>query len=176
MMITMNNKILIHSTNIQNSVEHIANIINNNHHKDDTIIMICVLNGAFMFFTDLTRRIKCNVVVDFIGVKSYDKKSQSNISYTKDISVDLNDKIVYLIDEIVDTGNTLSKIESDLNQRFLIKELKKVSLLKKDTSDLECIYGILLTNEKWLYGYGMDSTNGTHRNHLHIYGEEIETE
>ena len=134
-------------------------------------VFICVLNGAFMFFSDLIKNIDCvEAKIDFIRVKSYNGIRQGKLKLTKDIEIDIKDKIVYLIDDIYDSGNTMNRLIKHL-QYHNPKSITPITLFKKHYSNTDnLIYGFELTNEHWLVGYGLDAADGTKRNLPHILG------
>ena len=74
-------------------------------------VFICVLNGGFMFFTDLVKQIDIDIEIDFIRAKSYEGKDNSGgVKITKGIETDLQGKRVYLVDDLIDTGETIKEI------------------------------------------------------------------
>lgn len=165
-------KVLFNQTQLQQAVEKVAREIHSRHYNDPKPpVMICVLNGAFMFFTDLVRQINIDCEIDFMRVKSYQGQNQFEIKMTKDIETDITGRTVYIVDDIIDSGNTMISIGKHLkSQPNTPKEVVFVSLFKKYTSDLDCIYGIELTDETWICGYGLDGENGLHRNKNSIFG------
>ena len=165
-------KVLFNQTQLQQAVEKVAREIHSRHYNDpNPPVMICVLNGAFMFFTDLVRQINIDCEIDFMRVKSYQGQNQFEITMTKDIETDITGRTVYIVDDIIDSGNTMISIGKHLkSQPNLPKDIVFVSLFKKYTSDLDCIYGIELTDETWICGYGLDGENGLHRNKNSIFG------
>ena len=153
---------------IKNKVGEIAYNIKKKQHPQPPVF-ICVLNGAFMFFTDLVKHVgECEI--DFISAKSYDGVKQGEIRILKSITVDITDKDVYLIDDIYDSGNTMNRLVKHL-QYHNPKSITPITLFKKHYSNTDnLIYGFELTNEHWLVGYGLDATNGTKRNLPYILG------
>jgi hypoxanthine phosphoribosyltransferase len=153
---------------IQNKVGEIAyNIKKRNHDKPP--VFICVLNGAFMFFTDLVKRVgECHI--DFISAKSYDGTSQGEIRILKSIDIDITNKDVYIVDDIYDSGNTMNRLIKHLNYHNP-KSITPVTLFKRHSSKNDnLIHGFDLENEYFLIGYGLDASDGTKRNLKHILG------
>ena len=153
---------------IKNKVGEIAYNIKKTKH-DLPPVFICVLNGAFMFFTDLVKQVgDCHI--DFIRAKSYENQSQGEIRILKSIDIDIEGKDVYLVDDIYDSGNTMNRLVKHL-QYNNPKSITPVTLFKKHYSNTDgLIYGFELTNEHWLIGYGLDAENGLKRNQKHITG------
>ena len=171
-------KILYNKEQIQIAVNKIATEINSKHYNDpNPPVMICVLNGAFMFFTDLVKAINIDCEIDFMRAKSYNDQLQTEVVITKDIETDITGKNVYLIDDILDSGNTLRHIikHYTTNPRMAPASITPVVLFKKWSSELDnCLYGVELINESWLCGYGLDGPNGLMRNRDLIFGFEPE--
>jgi hypoxanthine phosphoribosyltransferase len=153
---------------IKNKVGEIAYNIKKKQHSEPPVF-ICVLNGAFMFFTDLVKQVgDCHI--DFIRAKSYENQSQGEIRILKSIDMDIEGKNVYLVDDIYDSGNTMNRLIKHL-QYLNPKSITPITLFKKHYSNCDdLIYGFELTNEHWLVGYGLDASDGTKRNLPHILG------
>ena len=135
---------------IQDKIKQIADLINQKQH-DKPPVFICVLNGAFMFFTDLVKQVgKCEI--DFIR------------------ELQLIDKNVYLIDDIYDSGNTMKALIKHLSNEKT-NSITPITLFKKwHSNHPDLIYGFELTDEHWLIGYGLDASDGTQRNLTYIKG------
>lgn len=160
--------ILFTEQEIKNKVGEVAFKLKKNHHNLPPVF-ICVLNGAFMFFTDLVKHMG-DCEIDFINAKSYQGTKQGEITIIDSIKVDIEGKDVYLVDDIYDSGNTMNKLISHL-KAYNPKSITPVTLFKKHYSNHpDLIYGFELTNEHWLIGYGLDAENGLKRNQKYITG------
>ena len=160
--------ILFTEQEIKNKVGEIAYKIKKRQHEQPPVF-ICVLNGAFMFFTDLVKHMG-DCEIDFISAKSYEGTSQGEIRILKTITTDITGKDVYLIDDIYDSGNTMNRLIKHL-QYNNPKSITPVTLFKKHYSNSpNLVYGFELTNEHWLIGYGLDAENGLKRNQKYITG------
>lgn len=166
-------KILFNQSQIQEAVNVIASQISQDNYNSPPPVMICVLNGAFMFFTDLVKKIDIDCEIDFIQAKSYQGQKQFEVKILKDIETYITDKNVYLIDDIIDSGKTMGLLTQHL-LKCGPKSITPVSLFKKYTSDMKCLFGIMLTEEAWLCGYGLDGTNGLYRNRSVVFGKSEE--
>jgi hypoxanthine phosphoribosyltransferase len=145
-----------------------------NNPENSSRVMIGVLNGAFMFFTDLVRNMEVDCEIDFMQAKSYLGQVQDRVDILKDISIDLTGKDVFIVDDIYDSGNTMKRLIAHLQTKGA-RSITPVTLFKRSYSYMEdLIYGFELNNEAWLVGYGLDATNGTKRNQPFITGEIIE--
>ena len=161
--------ILFTSEQIQDKVTEIAHAIDFKHTSNDDVVMICVLNGGFMFFSDLVKNMSTNVEVDFIRAKSYNGQDQGVVHITKDIETNIEGKHVYVVDDFYDTGNTLDRILEHLSTQNP-KSLQIVTLLTRDISpmpDYSHRAGFMVKDE-WVVGYGMDN-NSKERNLDYIY-------
>lgn len=160
--------ILFSELEIKNKVGEIAYNLKKREHNLPPVF-ICVLNGAFMFFTDLVKQMG-DCEIDFISAKSYEGTIQGEIRLLKDITTNISDKDVYLVDDIYDSGNTMNFLSKHL-QQYNPKSITLVTLFKKYYSkNNDLIYGFELTNEHWLIGYGLDAENGLKRNQKYITG------
>lgn len=164
----MNSQVLFTQHEISNKVGEIAYKISRKEH-DFPPVFICVLNGAFMFFTDLVKHVdECEI--DFIRAKSYMGITQTSVSISKSIEVDIARKDVYLVDDIYDTGETMKALIQHLNLSNP-KSITPITLFKRWSShNPDLIYGFELENESWLVGYGLDDEKGLRRNLKHIVG------
>ena len=153
---------------IKNKVGEMAYKIKKIQH-DQHPVFICVLNGAFMFFTDLVKHMG-DCEIDFISAKSYEGTTQGEIRILKTITTNITGKDVYLVDDIYDSGNTMNFLINHL-QQYNPKSITPVTLFKKYYSkNNDLIHGFELTNEHWLIGYGLDAENGLKRNQKYITG------
>ncbi len=160
--------ILFTEQEIKNKVGEIAFKLKKNHH-DLPPVFICVLNGAFMFFTDLVKHMG-DCEIDFINAKSYQGTKQGEITIIDSIKADIEGKDVYLVDDIYDSGNTMNHLIYHL-KAYNPKSVTPVTLFKKHYSNTNnLVWGFELTNEHWLVGYGLDASDGTKRNLPHILG------
>ena len=80
--------------------------------KGSRPVMVCVLKGASIFFTDLCREMDCNLDMDFITVSSYGASSKTSgvVKLTKDLDVDISGRDVVIVDDIIDSGLTLKHL------------------------------------------------------------------
>jgi len=160
--------ILFTEQEIKNKVGEIAFKLKKNHH-DLPPVFICVLNGAFMFFTDLVKHMG-DCKIDFINAKSYQGTKQGEITIIDSIKADIEGKDVYLVDDIYDSGNTMNHLIYHL-KAYNPKSVTPVTLFKKHYSNTNnLVWGFELTNEHWLIGYGLDAENGLKRNQKYITG------
>lgn len=157
-------EVLFTRAEIDRRVSEIASEINAKYFQDETtLICICLLKGGFIFTADLVRYLKPNTVVDFMNVSSYGDShtSSGSVKIIQDISCDIENKHVMIIDDIVDTGLTIHEIKKLLLSRNP-KSVEVCCLLdKRENRKAEIepdYYGFECPN-KFVIGYGMDSAN-----------------
>jgi hypoxanthine phosphoribosyltransferase len=123
-------------------------------------VFIGVLKGCVYFFTDLTSRLSHPVEVDFIQVSSYGASTESSgsVVLVKDLTIDIRDRDVYLVEDIVDTGITLRDVIQLLEARHP-RSVQVVSLLSKPSRRrVEVDISFLGTeiDDLFVVGYGLD--------------------
>jgi hypoxanthine phosphoribosyltransferase len=137
----------------------LANQINSDY-KDKELVVVCVLNGAFVFCSDLIRKIDQPIYVDFVKVSSYgdQKVSSGNLKVDLDLKVDIQGKHVLVVEDIVDTGLTLSCLMEKFNS-LNPASLKLASFLHKpDKTKFEVPIDYLGFEipDSFVIGYGLD--------------------
>jgi hypoxanthine phosphoribosyltransferase len=167
--------VLFTEKEIQTRVKSLAlEVSYKNNPENSSRVMIGVLNGAFMFFTDLVRNMKVDCEIDFIQAKSYIGQVQDRVDILKDINIDIKDKDVFIVDDIYDSGNTMKRLVAHLQQKGP-RSITPVTLFKRSYSYMEdLIYGFELQGESFLVGYGLDGKGGLKRNQAYITGEMID--
>ena len=123
-------------------------------------VFIGVLKGCVFFFTDLTRRIRHSLEVDFIQVSSYGASTTSSgsVVLVKDITVDVRERDIYLVEDIVDTGTTLTDVIRLLEARHP-RSIQVVSLLSKPSRrqvEVEIAFLGTEIEDLFVVGYGLD--------------------
>ncbi len=124
-------------------------------------VLVCVLKGAFIFLADLVRRLTIPVVVDFIGVSSYGGQtvSSGSISLTNPIQVDVRGKDVLIVEDIVDTGLTVSFLTRHI-ESLGARSVKICAMIDKRARrevDVAVAYACYMAPPTgFLVGYGLD--------------------
>jgi hypoxanthine phosphoribosyltransferase len=139
------------------------------------LVLLGVLNGAFVFAADLCRGIALDLEIDFIRVTSYgaSTKSSGQIRLLKEPSIDLNGKDVLLVEDIVDTGATMAWLQEHFRQSPA-SSVKICSLIDKKERRIvpvEVDYIGFAVNRGFLVGYGLDCAE-KYRNLPAIYSLE----
>ena len=161
------NKKVIPSEHILPAVNGLGQVITNYCHKHGGgIVFVCVMKGGFMFFSDLIKKVHYPIEVDFIKCSSYDGQEQIGLSIHYDVESDLQDKTVFIVDDILDSGETMKMLKS----HFLAhgaKQVETVSAVYKENVDFPNHFYIYKQPEgvnPWYIGYGMDGPKGYSRN------------
>jgi hypoxanthine phosphoribosyltransferase len=146
---------------IQYKVKKLAEKISADYEGKD-LVSIGILKGAFMFFSDIVKLIQVPMELDFLIASSYTKdKTSGKVSIHADLRVDIKNKHVLLIEDIVDTGLTLKYIREMLLERkpaslkictFLNKKSRRIAEVPLD------YVGFEIPNE-YVVGYGLDYEN-----------------
>jgi len=142
------------------------------------MVVVSLLSGTVMFLADLIRHLNLPMRLDFIGVSSYGSGTESgDLVFTKELRLDVRNRDVLLIDDILDTGKTMSRVLPKI--RALKPRRIKVCVLldkpKRRTHDIEADYVGFKIPDFFVVGYGLDFAE-RYRNlpfvgvlHPHIY-------
>ncbi|MDD6994820.1 MAG: hypoxanthine phosphoribosyltransferase [Clostridia bacterium] len=123
-------------------------------------VVICILKGSVMFFADLIREMKTPMQIDFMAVSSYGKGSISSgkLQVKKDLTVNIGGKDVLIVEDIIDSGNTLYELKKMLNTRSPAS-VNIVTLLDKPERrevPMEPEYKGFVIEDEFVVGYGLD--------------------
>jgi len=151
---------LITEEQIQRRVAELAEEISRDYEGKE-VILVGVLKGAFVFLADLMRKLKIPSRVDFLAVSSYGKFTESTgqVKILKDLDYPIENEDVLIVEDILDTGLTLSYIYSMLKERNP-RSLKTVVLLDKPEKrvvDFKADYVGFVVPSVFLVGYGLDA-------------------
>ncbi len=156
---------------IDKAVKNIAKQIENDLDKNEVPIFMGVLNGSFMFVADFVREYSYNCHLSFVKLTSYQgTNSTGKVKKLVGINEDLKGKTVVILEDIIDTGNTLEEIynifkNEDLKQLKIATLFFKPDIFKKD---LTINYIGIPIEDKFIVGYGLDY-NGLGRNLPDVY-------
>ena len=151
-------KPFISAEKIAQRVEQIGQEINKDFEGEE-VTAVFLLNGAMFFGIDLIRHISLPVIVDTLSVSSYEGMSSSGvIKINSDLKSNLKDKNILLIEDIIDTGQTLESILKFVSQKKP-KKIVTACLLNKPSRrlcDVEVEYIGFEIEDKFVVGYGLD--------------------
>ncbi len=163
-------KIKISAAEIQKAVTDVARQINIDL-KDKKPLFLAVLNGSFMFASDLMKKVNVECEISFMKLASYEGTSSTGtIKQLIGINEDIKGRTVVIIEDIVDTGNTIENISEQL-KGLGVAEIKIATLLFKPeayTKTIPIEYTAIVVPNDFLVGYGLDY-NGLGRNLADIY-------
>jgi hypoxanthine phosphoribosyltransferase len=152
--------VLLRGDAIQSRVSELAAEIDRDYPEDEEIHLVGVLKGGFVFMSDLIRAMSPRVTVDFIAVSSYakSKKSSGEVRLLKDLDSGLEGRNVIIVEDIVDTGLTLTYLQDILRARAP-KTLRTACLLSKPSRrqvDVVVEYIGFTIEDRFVVGYGLD--------------------
>ena len=159
-------KKVISEQDLQDRISKLALAIHKTEFDSKTpMVFVGILNGAFMFFSDLVKKIKLPIEIDFVRVKSYDGQNRKEIKFIKDLEVDVKGKHVYLVDDIIDSGHTMKFLMDKFSERGAIHVQPIAAIYKENLVIPEALCILKYSQDSpWFVGYGMDNEDGTCRN------------
>jgi hypoxanthine phosphoribosyltransferase len=149
---------IISAHDIQQRVRSLAEEIGRDHPLG--VHLVCVLKGAFVFLADLARALPCEVTLDFIAVSSYGSSTYSSgqVQLLKDLDSPIEGRDVVIVEDIVDTGLTLTYLQDILRARAP-RHLRTACLLSKPSRrevDVRVDYVGFTIDDQFVVGYGLD--------------------
>jgi hypoxanthine phosphoribosyltransferase len=153
-------KILIGEEQLQARISELAEQIEIEYGDIDDLLLICVLKGAFIFLSDLSRELKRPHMLDFMGVSSYGAGTESSgaVRIVLDLKEDIGGRHILIVEDIIDSGRTLDYLRRNLLARSPAS-LRIVALLDKpERREVEVpvdFAGFHIPNE-FVVGYGLD--------------------
>ena len=152
-------KVLLTGKQIQDRVEELGHEISRDY-PEGPLYLIGILKGSFMFLADLSRAISTPCRVEFMGISSYgrDKRSSGEVKVTKDLDVSIEGRDVLVVEDIIDSGITLTYLLNVLEQRQP-KSLGIVAMLDKPERrqrPVEPRYIGFQVPDEFVVGYGLD--------------------
>jgi len=130
-----------------------------NDYGQDRLLIVGILNGAFIFLADLVREIRLEMEIDFVRVASYGRgTTPSTLRFTKDIELDVQGKDILVVDDIIDTGRTLAFLKKVFADRGARSVRFCVLIDKKERREVEVAvdYAGFEVERGFLVGYGLD--------------------
>lgn len=153
-------KVLINEKRLNERIKQVAEKISKDY-KGEEIVLVCILKGATYFAIDLSKRITDSVVIlDFMKASSYgnSKETTGNVELTIDLSTNIENKNVIIVEDIIDSGYTLNYLYNYLKNKNP-KTLKVCVLLDKKErrkKDIKVDYTAIEVENKFIVGYGLD--------------------
>ena len=153
-------RVLLSEEEVDARIQEVADMINKDYDGKD-VHMICVLKGGVFFMCELAKRITCPVTLDFMSVSSYgdDTKSSGVVKIVKDLDQPLEDKEVLVVEDIIDSGQTLAYLIEVLKQRGPA-DIRLCTLLDKPErrvkKQVKVDYTCFTIPDEFVVGYGLD--------------------
>ncbi|EGB15715.1 hypoxanthine phosphoribosyltransferase [Pseudodesulfovibrio mercurii] len=134
--------------------------ISRSYQGESSLVCICVLKGAFLFFADIIRRIDREIEIDFVRLASYGSATSrsEDIVFSKDLEIAIEGKDVLVIEDIVDTGHSMDFLLHVLRRRNP-KSLKICALIDKHERREKAVtvdFAGFKLNDGFIVGYGLD--------------------
>jgi hypoxanthine phosphoribosyltransferase len=152
--------VMISAKTIAARIEDLARDIRKEYPDTDKLVVIGLLRGSFVFIADLVRELDMNVEVDFLEVSSYGDgmESSRNVKIYKDLRGDIEGRDVLVVEDIVDTGHTLTSVLDLLKSRHP-RKLETIALLDKPVRrevELKATWTGFEIPDAFVVGYGID--------------------
>jgi hypoxanthine phosphoribosyltransferase len=151
-------RVIITAEQIQSRVVEMADQISHDYSGEDNLYIVGILKGAFIYLADLTRYLKVPHTVDFMALSSYGRTTTSGaVRILMDLREPIEGKHLIIVEDIVDTGNTLEYLHRILKGRKPAS-LKSCVLVRKqrDNLDVPIDYLGFEIPDVWVVGYGLD--------------------
>ncbi len=143
---------------INSQISKLCKTLNKDYADKDTVF-VCVLKGAFPFFAEVFRKFKHPAEFDFVKISSYKKGMESGkLSYDLDLSLDIKNKDVIIVEDILDTGKTLDYFIKHLNKKNP-SSIKICTMLNKPSrrvTDIKPDYYCFDIEDYFVVGFGLD--------------------
>jgi hypoxanthine phosphoribosyltransferase len=152
--------VLIDGDTLQAKIRRLAQAVAADHDSDQPPLLVCVLKGAVMFLTDFARAIPVPVELEFMAISSYGSATSSSgvVRILKDLDRDISGRRVIIVEDIIDSGLTLSWLGKNLASRGP-SSIETVALLRKPAAvkvDVDVRYVGFDIPPEFVVGYGLD--------------------
>lgn len=153
------NRVLITKKQLQDKVKELGARLTEDYKKTNPVF-ICILKGSVMFFADLIRAVKIDILTEFMAISSYGNASSSSgeVKVLKDLSIPVEGRDVIIVEDIVDTGITLNYLVKLLKARGAASVEVAVMLSKpaRRKTDVNVKYQGFEIPDEFVVGYGLD--------------------
>lgn len=154
-------EILIPSDELQARIAELGEQISRDYKDTGELVLVCILRGGVMFLTDLMRQISIPHAIEFMAVSSYGvggREATGQVRITLDLNLDIHNKHVILVEDIIDSGHTISAVIDFLATRRPASISVCTLLDKEDRREVPVpirYRGFTIPN-KFVFGYGLD--------------------
>ncbi len=150
--------ILINKSKLEKRIEELGKQIEKDYEGKE-LVFVGILKGSVMFMSELAKNVKSSVALDFMDVSSYEgTESTGKIKINKDIRDSIEGKDVLIVEDIIDTGRTLTYVKEYLKQKNP-NSIKIATMLSKPSRrviELNVDYIGFAIEDKFVVGYGLD--------------------
>ncbi len=147
---------------IDKAISRIAGQLNRDLSNEEKPVFLSILNGSFMFTADLMKKITLNCEITFVKLASYSgTESTGTVRQVLGLCSDIKDRTVIVLEDIVDSGTTITNLLDDLKKRNP-KQIKICTLLLKPDAykaDIPIDYACINIPNDFVVGYGLDYNN-----------------
>jgi hypoxanthine phosphoribosyltransferase len=158
--------VLVSKEQIKEKTIELGKIISKDYEGKE-LVLVGVLKGGFVFMADLVREITISMDLDFMSVSSYGTGTEPSgiVKILKDLDVDITDKHVLIVEDIVDTGLTLKNLKELLHTRgpASVKTCTALDKPSRRKVEIEVEYRGIVIPDEFVIGYGLDYL-GKYRN------------
>lgn len=152
-------KVIITQEQINERAAQIARKIERDF-KGEEIVLVGILRGAVLWMADIMKNVNLDMIIDFMAVSSYgsSKKSSGIVKINKDLDTDIEGKNVIIVEDIVDSGTTLSYLKGYFENRDA-RQVKICTLLDKPDgrkTEIDVDYIGFTVEDRFIVGYGLD--------------------
>ena len=153
-------EVLITADQLQKRIREMGEEISRDYQHTHNLLLVCILRGGVMFLTDLIRQISVPHMMDFMAISSYGAgvRQHQDVRITMDLTVDIHDKHVLVVEDIIDSGYTIDSVLNLLSTRHPASLNVCVLLDKAERREVEVpirYRGFTIPN-KFVFGYGLD--------------------
>ncbi len=152
--------VIVTQKQIDEETTRIANEITKDF-KGSEVVFVTILNGSFMFASDLIKKVNLDCYIDFMQCSTYGNKtvSSGNFVVKKDITMDISEKNVIVVEDILDSGYTIKNLIEYLNLKNP-KTIKVAAFIDKPMRRVEDVtadyVGVTMDDDSFIVGYGLD--------------------
>lgn len=154
-------EVLVSEEKLQARIAELGLQISKDYEKADNLLLVCILRGGVLFLTDLMRKITVPHAVEFMAVSSYgvgNRESSGHVRITLDLNIDIKDRNVILVEDIIDSGHTIAAVLDLLTTRKPASLCVCTLLDKAERREVDVpvkYTGFSIPN-KFVFGYGLD--------------------
>ncbi len=153
-------EVMISENQLRERLKELGQNISSDYGEDSNLLLVSILKGSVVFLADLMRCIDLPLSIDFMVASSYGSgtESRGNVKIIKDLDVNISDYDILIVEDILDSGYTLSKIIEILKTRNP-RSLRVCALLDKPdrrVTPVQLDYNGFVIEDKFIVGYGLD--------------------